>query len=288
MKSMTGYGLAERQDERFQISAEFKSYNNRYLDLVLNLPPALGPLESNIRDAVRERVVRGRVECYIRFRDNRENLQISLDSANVLAYKQVLEELRSLGRIAEPVGLQHLLSVEGLVRVDRQRDLELYWQAIEPVLATALDALDQSRQREGAALLTDLLAQLRRIEEQVAVIEAATPRIEVHIRSSLRQRFVEVLGDQIEEQRFLAEIAVQLMRYTVNEELVRLHAHLETARALMTGQAASGKKMDFLCQEMNREINTIGSKNIILEIGNAVIEAKDALENIREQIRNAE
>jgi uncharacterized protein (TIGR00255 family) len=288
MKSMTGYGLAERQDERFQISVEFKSYNNRYFDLSLNLPPALGPLEANIRDTVRERVVRGRVECYIRFRDNQENLQISLDSANVLAYKKVLDELRSLGQIVEPVGLQHLLSVEGLVRVDRQRDLELYWQAIEPVLATALDALDQSRQREGAALLADLLAQMGRIEEQVAVIEAATPRIEAHIRSSLRQRFVEVLGDQIEEQRFLSEIAVQLMRYTVNEELVRLHAHLEAARALMTGQAASGKKMDFLCQEMNREINTIGSKNIILEIGGAVIETKDALENIREQIRNAE
>lgn len=288
MKSMTGYGHSERQDERFHISVEFKSYNNRYLDLVLNLPPTLGPLEASIRDTVRERILRGRVECYLRFRDNRENLQISLDSANVLAYKNVLEELRGLGGIAEPVGLQHLLSVEGLVRVDRQRDLELYWQVIKPVLEEAVEALDKCRALEGGALLADLLAQLKRIEDQVAVIETYTPRIETQVRMGLRQRFAEVLGDQIEEQRFLAEVAVQLMRYTVNEELVRLHAHLETARSLMTGAAASGKKMDFLCQEMNREINTIGSKNIILEISNAVIETKDALENIREQIRNAE
>ncbi len=288
MRSMTGYGQAEYQGERFTVSVEFKTYNNRYLDLVLNMPPALGPLEVQIRDVLREQLSRGRVECFIRFRDNRENLQISLDSANVLAYRDVLEELRQLAHIAEPVGLQHLLSVEGLVRVDRQRDLELYWEAIKPILEQALAALNQSREREGAALLVDLLSQLDRVSAQVSIIETLTPRIEIQVRTTLRQRFAEILGDQIEEQRFLAEVAVQLMRYTVNEELVRLHAHLDSARVLMTGVVAAGKKMDFLCQEMNREINTIGSKNIILEISNAVIEVKDALENIREQIRNAE
>ena len=288
MKSMTGYGFAERQDERFLVSVEIKSYNNRYLDLVLNLPQALNPLESKVRDSFRERIARGRVECFIRFRDNQENLQISLDSANVTAYKQVLDELRTLAHIAEPVGLQHLLSVEGLVRVDRQRDLDRYWTAVQPVLDEAIAALDTSRAIEGQALLVDLLAQLDRVVGQVSIIEKLTPRIEEQVKTGLRQRFSEVLGDQIEEQRFLAEIAVQLMRYTVNEELVRLRAHLDAARGLMTGNTAAGKKMDFLCQEMNREINTIGSKNIILEISAAVIEVKDALENIREQIRNAE
>ena len=288
MKSMTGFGYAESQTGRFSVSVEIKSFNNRYLDLVLNMPPSLNPVEDRIRESVRKRVLRGRVECHIRFRDLQENLQASLDTANVRTYIGVLEELRAVAGIVEPVGLSHLLSMEGLVRTERQRDPDLYWQGLQPVLESAALALEDSRRREGVAILTDLLSQLDRIEKGVRSIQALSPRMEEQIRASLRQRFQELLGDLVEEQRMLAEVAVQLMRFSINEEIVRLHAHLATARSLMHGDESTGKKLDFLFQEMNREINTIGSKNIMIEISNAVIEVKDALENIREQIRNVE
>lgn len=288
MKSMTGFGYAESREGRFSISVEIKSYNNRYLDLVLTMPPTLNPLEERIREAIRTKVLRGRVECHIRFRDLQENLQVSLDAANVRNYAEVLEELRRLAGINEPVSLSHLLGMEGLVRTERQRDPDLYWTGLQPALESAALALEDSRQQEGQAILRDLLMQLDRVETGVQIIEGLAPRMEEQVRTSLRQRFSEILGDLVEEQRMLAEVAVQLMRFSINEEIVRLHSHLATARAMMHGTESSGKKLDFLCQELNREINTIGSKNIVIEISNAVIEVKDALENIREQIRNVE
>lgn len=288
MRSMTGYGYCESQTERYSISVETKSYNNRYLDVVLNLPPSIAALEERVRDFVRERCTRGRVELYVRFRDNSEELKISLDEANVKAYRHVLERLRELGGVDQPVALEHFLSMDGLVRIERQRDLDESWQALSAVLEEALDGLTKSRAREGETIRTDLLAQLNRVVSQVDSIETKAPLIEEQVRTGLRQRFTEVLGELVEEQRMLAEVAVQLNRLTINEELVRLRAHIGVARELMTGNEPAGKKLDFLCQEMNREINTIGSKNVMIEIGNSVIEVKDALENIREQIRNVE
>ena len=288
MRSMTGYGYGELQNERFSITVEIRSYNNRYLDLVLNLPPSIASLEERVRDFARERCSRGRVEFFIRFRDNSEALNISLDESSVKAYTQVLERLRQLSSVQEPVGLSHLLSVEGLVRIERQRDPDESWKALEGVVAQAMKGLEISRDREGESIHRDLVSQLQRIIASLAIVEGFAPKIEEHIRSGLKQRFAEVLGNAVEEQRMLAEVAVQLNRLTINEELVRLNSHMTLAHELVNGNEAAGKKLDFLCQEINREINTIGSKNIFVEVANAVIDVKDALENIREQIRNVE
>ncbi len=288
MKSMTGYGYAEGNDGRFSASIELKTYNNRYLDLIFSLPPVLGPLEERLRETLRQKIARGRIELFLRFKDLQEQLSISLDQANIESYAEVLRTLSRLAGLPDALRLEHLLAMDGLVRVDRNRDIEACWSFLLPLLQAALLELEASRLREGSAIRADLLAQLCIIEGLASSMEKHVPQIELTVRDQLRQRFVGLMGDLVDEQRMLAEVAVQLNRLTVHEELVRLAAHCGAARQFIQEGKQAGKKLDFLFQEMNREINTIGSKSSLVGLSNDVVSAKEALENLREQVRNVE
>jgi uncharacterized protein (TIGR00255 family) len=144
------------------------------------------------------------------------------------------------------------------------------------------------RDREGANLKKDLLEKLSKIEESEKLFKEWIPQMEQLFREGILKRFKEVMGDEVDEQRVMTETAALLVKYTINEEVVRLQSHIDALKAEMENNPAPGKKIDFICQELNREINTIGSKNQFVEVGRAVIAAKDALENIREQARNVE
>lgn len=288
MKSMTGYGYAEGNDGRFSASIELKTYNNRYLDLIFSLPPVLGPLEERLRETLRQKIARGRIELFLRFKDLQEQLSISLDQANIESYAEVLRTLSRLAGLPDALRLEHLLAMDGLVRVDRNRDIEACWSFLLPLLQAALLELEASRLREGSAIRADLLAQLCIIEGLASSMEKHVPQIELTVRDQLRQRFVGLMGDLVDEQRMLAEVAVQLNRLTVHEELVRLAAHCGAARQFIQEGKQAGKKLDFLFQEMNRKINTIGSKSSLVGLSNDVVSAKEALENLREQVRNVE
>lgn len=288
IRSMTGYGFAESAGPDHNASIEIKSWNNRFLDLILTLPPSLSPLEERVREKIRSVLVRGRVEVMVRFRDLQENVQVQLDAANVAVYARTLRELARLAGLEGDIRLDHLLQMEGIIRIDRQRDLEAWWSILEPVLDRALEAMQASRLREGQAIHRDLVAQLDRLGQSHQTFTAMAGRMEELVREGLRRRFVEVMGDLVDQDRMLAEVAVQLNRLTINEELVRLGAHLAAARQMLDSGEPVGKKLDFLAQEINREINTIGSKSSQLDLTDAVITAKDALENLREQLRNVE
>jgi len=288
MTSMTGYGYAERQDERYSVAAEVKSYNNRYLDISCSMTGTLSPLESLVREKVNASCRRGRVEVYLRFRDNSDDLTVSIDTHVASAYLEAIRRLKEVAGIDEPVRLQHLLSRDGVLRAERGVEPEEAWRVIEPILDQALAAFAESRKTEGRTLSDDISSQLDEIDRFVDEVEVHAAEIEENIRTNLRQRFTEVLGDAVDENRVLAETAVQLTRFSINEELVRLRTHLASFRETCTSQGPIGKKLDFLCQELNREINTTGSKSIIVQVNQKVVEAKDALENIREQLRNVE
>ena len=205
-----------------------------------------------------------------------------------MAYKKAIVGLtKSLGINEEP-GLNVILGLEGVLESETERDPEKYRLIIEPVLAAASDQAEAERLREGKHTLDDILSHIAILEESVKVVSSYAPILEEAIKENLRARFTELLGDRIDETRILSETAVLLMKYTISEELARLSSHLSEFRLEAERNPSPGKKLDFLSQEINREINTVGSKTPVLEVSRAVVEMKKALENIREQLRNVE
>ena len=288
MISMTGYAHCERTDETVTASVEVKSVNNRYLDINLSLPGSLSPLEPAIRERITATAARGRVDVTVRLRELEEDLAVSVDRKALSGYLAALNELREAAGIDEPVALEHVLGLEGVIKSERAQDRERYWSIVESLLSEALERFAATRREEGARLARDVEMQISRVETVVNRIAGHADEIDRQVKANLGDRFAEVLGDRVEESRMLAEVAVQLTRFSINEEIVRLTAHLESFRTMGADGGPVGKRLDFLCQEMNREINTIGSKSIVLAISEQVVEAKDALENVREQLRNVE
>lgn len=288
MKSMTGYGYREEVGESSILGVELKAYNNRYLDINVNVPPMFGPLEPRIREFVSARVARGRVDVYVKARGIAEDTTVVLDRENVAAYVSAITALREAAGLEDDIRLSDLLRLEGVLRLEKSPDLESSWLALEPVLSEAFVEFEAARVAEGGKTCADIEAQFDRIRRAAAAVEAFAPTLEERIKTQIRERFEEVLGNEVDENRVYAETAVLLVKYSINEELVRLNAHLDAAAALLKSEDPVGKRLDFTCQELNREINTIGSKSIIGDVNQAVVEAKDALENIREQLRNVE
>ncbi|HOX18204.1 MAG TPA: YicC family protein [Spirochaetales bacterium] len=287
MKSMTGFARREITAPSLRASAAIKSYNNRYLDLQVLMPPYLGALEPKIRALVSGLVVHGKVELSIRVRELSAPPSVSVDAAAAAAAAEAIRALARAAGIDEEPRLSALVGFEGVLAFERDLDSDAIWTALEPELAALLADYDRERLREGAATRQDMERQLARMEAAVLVVEREAPSIEAGTRENLLRKFREVMGDLVDENRVLAETAAYLAKHTVNEELVRLRSHVAAFRAAM-GEKACGKKLDFLCQEMNREANTIGSKNAVAAVGAAVVELKDAIENIREQTRNVE
>jgi uncharacterized protein (TIGR00255 family) len=199
-----------------------------------------------------------------------------------------------LGQISEACGLEgrpalrDIVGFEGVVAFDRRIDEEALWSRALPELEACFAVYDASRVAEGASTRADIEAQMDRVTAGLAFIRSQVPEIERTVRAQLSSKFAEVLGDAVDEGRVLTEIASALMKYTISEEISRLAAHVESFGKTLETDSAPGKKLDFLCQEMNREINTIGSKSMILAVSRIVVDLKDALENIREQLRNIE
>ena len=288
MRSMTGYAYKETLKEKTTVSVEIKSYNSRFLDLFVYLPSWLSPLESWIRKYVSSRFTRGKVEVWIRVKEAGAPVSVTVNDAAAMAYKKAIAELaKSLG-INEDPGLDVILGLEGVLESETERDIEKYRSLIEPVLIAASDQAEAERMREGKHTLEDILSHITVLEESAKVISLSAPLLEETIKENLRTRFTELLGDRIDENRILSETAVLLMKYTISEELARLSSHLNEFRLEVDRNLSPGKKLDFLSQEINREINTIGSKTSVLEVSRVVVEMKNALENIREQLRNVE
>ena len=288
MKSMTGYAYREVATGDITVSVEIKSYNSRFLDLSVNQPYWLSRLENRVREFISSRVQRGKVELSLRVKERVSNLQVIADPDAARAYMgAILEISEALGHTGD-VPLSLITGQEGVLRSERVLDIESYWNLIEPVLESAYGDFDASRVAEGQALAKDITDMIERIENTASIVSGWIPEMERIFKDTIRNRFQEIAGDRVDEQRILQETAALLVKYTINEEIIRLRAHLASLKKELEENPAPGRKSDFICQEINREVNTIGSKNQILEVGQAVIDAKDALENIREQMRNIE
>jgi uncharacterized protein (TIGR00255 family) len=288
MTSMTGFGHGEHRDSRVQMVLEIRSYNNRYLEVFINLPYSLKQLEPLVREYLSARIQRGKVEFYLSIMELEDTSDVVVDHARVKTYTAALEELRRLAGIRERPGLAHLIGLEGVLKTVSRKDPEALWALVTPLLEKVFADFDSSRSVEGRRTEQDIRACADDIRARLTAIEAHVPEIEDRIKTGLKERFRELLGEGVDESRILAETAVQLMRSDINEEVQRMKSHLESLHDALGKQGPQGKRLDFVCQELGREINTIGSKSMLLEIDQAVISVKDSLEKIREQLRNVE
>jgi len=288
MKSMTGYGWIDNQNESVQMSVELKSYNNRYLDINVNLPSFMSPLEPELRAYLKEKIVRGRVELYIRVKELEEDLDVILDTEVVSAYKKALLQIAEAAELDEKPRLSHFLHLDGVMKIVKKRDIDKYKTMLFKNLDEVWVQYNDSRIKEGDATWEDIMSNIDIIWKSEKIIKNREEELEDLIKSNIKERFQQLLDDNIDENRVLSETAMLLMKYGIAEELSRLNSHLEQFCNTLHRKQPVAKKLDFLCQEMNREINTIGSKSNLLEISQAVIEAKEAVEKIREQLRNVE
>jgi uncharacterized protein (TIGR00255 family) len=285
---MTGFAHREIEREGLRGSLELKSYNNRYLDLYIYMPPYLSRLEPRIRSFISERIVHGKVEVSLRIREIDAPVSVSADLEAAKSVVAMLRRISDVCALQDAPKLGNILGFEGVVAFERNLDEGALWARLEPELEACFADYDESRLREGRATAADIGTQMARVSAAVSLISSKASEIEATIKKQLIARFEETLGDAVDQGRVLTELASYLMKYTINEELSRLSAHIDSFGRIMETEKAPGKKLDFLCQEMNREVNTIGSKSMMLEVSRAVVELKDALENIREQLRNVE
>lgn len=288
MRSMTGYASVERTSSDRELVVEVRSVNNRYLEMYLNLPSFLTVLEPEIKSLVSAAATRGKVEVSVRLREYRENLEIHVDDRAVRAAGDALREIGRIAGIEKAPTYAEILAFDGIIHTERRLDAREFRDDVLDATREALEQWNETRLREGVATRADIEQQVLRLETAVSVFEGHGPETEKLLFRTVREKFRDVLGDEAEEQRVYAEAAALIVKHATGEEVARLHSHVEALRELLGSTQPVGKRLDFICQEMNREINTTGSKTILSAVQTAVVDAKDAVEAIREQARNVE
>jgi len=288
MTSMTGYAYEEKSLETATVSVEIKSVNSRFLDLTINLPPYLNPLESYLRAKITEKVLRGKIDVFIRIHEIESDTEVTADTTAAVAYLEAIKKIAQATGYADDLSLGLIISQPGVLNVNKKYDLDKYKVMIEPVFDAALAKFNEDREREGRNMKCDLQKKLEKLSECAEFFTEWQPKMEAMFKEQITAKFRELLDDKADENRIMTETAAMLVKYTINEEIVRLNSHIAAMKEELANNPAPGKRLDFICQEMNREINTIGSKNQFAEVGAMVITAKDSLENIREQSKNVE
>jgi len=287
MISMTGYGYNEMNYETAIVSVEIKSVNSRFLDLNINLPPFLNSIESYFRNKISQNITRGKVDVFIRVKELESDAQIYADTKMAKSYYDAIKEVAiATGYDEKSIPLSLILEQNGVLNSNKSYDVEKYQSMIDPIFDNALNQFVKDANREGENLLVDLKSKLLELETCADFFKKWQPKMENVFKEIITAKFNDLLKDNVDENRIMTEVAAMLVKYTINEEIVRLQSHIKAMKDELENNPYPGKKIDFICQEMNREINTIGSKNQFAEVGAMVIKAKDSLENIREQSKN--
>ena len=290
---MTGFGRARQTFGDFEIGFELKSVNNRFLDVSVRLPRIYSYMEDSVKKLVGSRLSRGKADVFISVeRISGSSSQIVGDNGLIASY---LEAFKSIG---ETFGLKNDVTVSTVARLPdvfskrlTEEDEDAMWENVKTVGEQALDAFDAMRRAEGEALYRDLRARIALIGDMARHVAEISPSYLDEYRARLEAKVRELLADasmKPDDQRILTEVALMADKLDTQEELTRLASHISQFESIIGGDQPAGRKLDFLVQEINREINTTGSKCQMLEISKTVIEAKAELEKIREQIQNIE
>ncbi len=287
MKSMTGYGHAVYRTDNYFIECEIKGYNSRYLDIIHNISSSLASFEELVDAAIKEKAKRGRVEVSLKLHVIKSSVELAIDEGLAVAYRDAYKRLASITDSASPV-LSDYTAVEGILTPLKTDEASVYQSGVESVLAEALEAFGNGKIREGEGTRKDLVRLGAQFESSLDCIKSRSGELEAHYRTLLEEKYEELTGRKAGDSDFISELGAILVRYSINEEISRLTVHIAEYNKLVSSEEPVGKKLDFLCQEMQRECNTIASKSQLVEINLLVVSMKDDIENIREQIRNIE
>ena len=293
IKSMTGFGRGEYTDGKRSITVEIKSVNHRYSDITVKMPRRYPFAEDKIKNTVKEKIRRGKVDVSIIVDNIAENdVNIRLNTMLAKQYYDNLTELRSEFDLSGDISLQFMASLPDVMKaIPDVEDEEEITNAILIPVAEAAANLEKMRAVEGEKLAEDLIAKGEHVKEILDRIEERAPQVVVDYTAKLKERIQELVGSavQIPEDRILVEAAVFADKCAIDEEITRLNSHLIQLRNIIEKSSQpEGKKLDFLVQEMNREANTIGSKANDITITNYMLEIKSEIEKIREQVQNIE
>jgi len=290
---MTGYGRGKYQTENREYIVEIKSVNHKYCDINVRIPYALNYLEDNIKKMVSEKVNRGKIDISITFNNNSDigkNIKINLELANQYITELSKIELNNPS-IRNDISIMTISKLPDVLNISNDDNDETIWIELKQAVESAISNFIEMREYEGNKIATDLLRRIDNINSKVnEITKYSTGLIEEYV-VKLNTRLKELLKtDVIDETRLAQEAVIYADKTSIEEELTRLHSHINQLKDIINKKEyiSVGKKMDFIIQQMNREINTIGSKSGRLEITNLVIEVKTEIEDIREQIQNIE
>lgn len=292
MRSMTGYGRGECVKDGFKFTVELNSVNRKQNDVSINLPKELVELEPRIRDAINAKLSRGRINVLVAYHRGtaKAEEQIELDVALAKAYYRAIQKLQKQINLNGSLTLDTILRAPGVLKLaESMVDAEAMWSGLEAALQKALVQMVKMREREGKFLAADLARRLDTIATGVELIRKVAPEAVKRYREQLHARVKDAgLNVPLDDERLVKEVVIFADRCDITEELTRLASHLSQFRGQLHADEPVGRPLDFLAQEMNREINTVGSKANAAEVSQQVVKMKAELEKIREQVQNIE
>lgn len=291
IKSMTGYGSAKGQAEGLEITVELKSVNNRYLDTSVRLPRSFLFAEDTVKSAVQAHISRGKVDVFVSVDSSAaDDMVIKVNEPLLKSYVEAIRHISEEYSLVNDMTALNVSRFPDVLSVEKKDlDADAIAAAISSITEKALVDFDAMRLREGEKLRDDVLSRLDTIDALVRTVEKEAPKTVAEYRARLEQKMAEVLGTAgIDESRILAEAAVFADHIAVDEETVRLRSHMAQLKTMINGSSPTGRKIDFLIQEFNREANTIGSKCQNSDIAHVIVDLKSEIEKIREQIQNIE
>jgi uncharacterized protein (TIGR00255 family) len=292
IKSMTAYAGVEKTDGNRIVSAEMRSFNGRFLDILLRIPQNLQPLEERIKKRIAEKTSRGRIELKLQIQSSAETTCVfDVDSARAEGYFNALTRLKEQFGFDTAITLEHLSHLTGVIKLsENQTDTEDFWPLIQGCLDEALKALENMRRSEGTFIAEDFEKRLTEIESSVDRIESASEGLLAHYQERLKTRIAALTQGtaEIDPVRIAQEAAFLADRSDISEEIVRIRSHVRQFRTMMASDEPAGRKLNFLLQEFNREFNTLGAKTGSTEVSHWVVEIKSEIEKLREQVQNVE
>ncbi len=291
VKSMTGFGRCSLALENMDILVEIRSVNHRYLEMSVRLPHAYSYLEDRLKKQVQQRVSRGKIDISLNIQfHGAEGLDVEVNEELAESYITAMRNANQKFQLQDDITISTILRFTDVFTLRKvQMDEEAVWAAVLPAVDESVDKFISMRIVEGESLKSDLLNRLITIENMLSQVESAAPEIAKRYYNKLYSKISEILSDHdVDESRIVTEAAIFADKVAVDEETVRLRSHIEQFRTLLDNEEVVGRKLDFLVQEMNREVNTIGSKAQDVSITRLVVDMKSEIEKIREQIQNVE
>lgn len=290
--SMTGFGRGQAAADGISATAELNSVNSRYLDISMRIPQEIREKELALKERIQEKISRGKLNLNIKIdKSDTGKPDVTINSKLARGYKQLLDELRHTAQVNEPISLADLIQFEEIF-VSREQDEEVLntiWNVSRSALDGAIEQLTEMRAREGRQLQNDLNERVDHIASKMEKIRRLTEGRAEAARDQLKERIQKLVDDDtLDEERLEMEVAILVDKMDITEEIVRLQSHIKFFKEALESDETVGRRLKFLAQEMNREINTMGSKANNSEISQHVVHAKESLEQIREQVENVE